>query len=332
MLEIRRMSADEVRAATSGGKRPPLEQSSVWEGFSAAEGNPVWQHLGWMEDGKTVAVATFYCHEMTGAEFLWARRGPVWLKEATPQREQELRGTLGQYVNAAAPNISFVRMHATYSAPDLEEPMRAIGYDRTIVINGGGGDRSAALALLPKEGRRTVNRAAKKMAQMGGIITRESPGDFGVYYELLCETAKRDGFTPHPKTHYERFLDLPGDAGRLYVARVDGQLAAWDLVGVNGQIGSAFYGASSQLSREAQAVPALDFEIACLLGEEGMDGLDLMGIHSPRTPSLFDVGKYKVKFAVSPIDVPGLWDLPTKPWKYRALVAARDLKRAVLRG
>lgn len=333
MLEIRPASAEDIRVATSGGSALPLEQSSVWQKFSTADGHPLARRFIWEEDGKVIAVASFYRHSLRGFPFLWAKRGPVWLKEATPEREKELRDSLRVYLRKSDPTIVFVRMHATYAAQDMTDPMRVIGYDRTVVIDGARGDRDAALAIMPKDGRRTVTRARKKMEQMGGTIQQEFPSstEFAEYYSMLEETAARDGFTPHPRQHYWNFLDCLGENARLYSARVDGELAAWDLVGVNGAEGTAFYGASSQLSRQAQAVPALDFEIACLLGEEGLRGLDLMGIHSPRTPELFAVGKYKSKFAASPEDVPGLWDVPVRTLQYRALKTAYKLRASVKR-
>lgn len=331
MLELIPVDSEEVRQAASGGRALPLEQTGVWARFAEAEGTPAWGSLILKEDGRPLAVVTLYRHEMGGIPYLWARRGPVWLREATPERERQFRELLADQIRLTSPEIRFVRLHATYAAADLQEPLRVIGYDRTVIIDGAGGDQAEALARLPKEGRRTVNRAIKKMAQMKGTIGVESPESFSEYYQLLVDTGRRDCFTPHPEAHYWNFLTLLGDNARLYVARVDGELAAWDLVGINGEVGSAFYGASSDLSRQAQAVPALDFEVARSLGEEGMVGLDLMGIHSPRTPELFGVGKYKMKFTVAPTDVPGLWDMPLKKYQYRGLRFAHRMKRRLSR-
>lgn len=333
MLQIEEVDADRLRMATSGGLPLPLEQSPAWTAFAESQGAPLWKHLVWTEDGKDVAVAAFYRAKLRGMKYLHARGGPHWLKEVTPERETELRGTLASYLKSQRERFVFVRMHATYSSSDLEEPFSVICYDRTVIIDGGGGDAETALSALPKTGRRLVKRAQKKMAQMGGQIVEETGltrDEFQEHYALLTETAKRDGFRPHPFEHYWQFLnELGPEHGRLYCARIDGELAAWDLVGVGASKGNAFYGASSELSRTAQAVPALDFEVARRLGEEGKMGLDLMGIHSPSTPDLFRVGKYKMQFADRYIDVPPVRDFPLQKATYRGARAAFSARGAL---
>lgn len=336
MLQIQRVDAERIRVATSGGAPLPLEQSPAWEPFAAAQGTPLWGRFLWTEDGKDIAVATFFEARKRGMRYLQARGGPHWLKEATPQREKELRQALAQYLKANRLPFIFVRLEATYEAVDLARPFSVISYDRTVIIDGGDGQRDVALNSLPKDGKRLVNRAQKKMTQMDGEIVEEtglSRQEFQEHYALLEETALRDDFRPHPFDHYWQFLDELGPQhGRLFSARVGGKLAAWDLVGVGGACGKAFYGASSDLSRRAQAVPALDFEVACRLGEEGKTGLDLMGIHSPRTPELFRVGKYKLQFAHHYQDVPAIWDFPLQKAIYQGahgLYGARQAARTL---
>ena len=79
------------------------------------------------------------------------------------------------------------------------------------------------------------------------------------------------------------------------------------------------------------AMPELDVQCAIILGPE-LDvngGIDLMGIHSPRVPELFTVGKYKLSFAQGYTDVPGAWDLPLRPRLYAGLRNLLSIKRAL---
>lgn len=341
MLEIHPITADDMRQIGSGTEgRVPLEQSAAWQQFSGATGHPLWKRLKWTEDGKPVAIGAFYEYQVRGLRYLWTRRGPVWLKEPTPEREVEALELLRDFVRAESRQAAFVRLHSWYAHPVLEEPFRVVGYDRTAIIDGCGGDRDAAKAALPKAGRRLVARGQKNFSQAGGVIAEEtelSRSQFADFYRLLVETAERDGFTPHDEDYYWTMLaSLGPEHARLFSARVDGELACWDLVGVYGRNATAFYGASSALSRSLQAAALVDFEVACRMAEEGRAGLDLMGIHSPRTPSLYGVGRYKMQFVERYTDVAGLWDLPVRPLRYRALQAAlrgreaaRNLKSAL---
>lgn len=334
VLEIRPITADEMRRIGSGTEgKVPLEQSEAWQQFSGATGHPLWKRLGWFEDGKAVAVAAFYSYDVRGMQYLWSRRGPVWLKEPTPAREAEALDRLRDIVRLEAPRVAFIRLHSWYVHPGLREPFRVVGYDRTAIIDGCGGDRVAAQQAMPKSGRRLIARAQKRFKEAGGVIAEEtglSRSAFSEFYELMRQTAQRDGFTPHDEEHYWTMLvSLGPEHARLFSARVDGQLACWDLVGVYGKNATAFYGASSPLSRSVQAAPLVDFEAACIMAEEGRAGLDLMGIHSPRTPSLYDVGRYKMQFVEHYTDVAGLWDLPVRPARYGAIQTALTGRRLV---
>ncbi len=324
------MDAEEMRVAIAGATNVPLEQMGVWEEFSTREGNPIWRRLAWKEDDKIVAAIALYEHQAKGLPYLWARNGPVWLKQPTPGREREAFIALSNYLRKEAKSAVFARLHAWYKQAELKEPFRVITYDRTVVIDGARGDREAALALLPSSGRRVIRRARKQFTAHGGVIQEETGltrEQFREFYALLEETAKRDGFVPHEFEHYWNMLESLGpDTARLFSLRIDDELACWDLVGVHGKTATAYYGATSQLARSTQTAPLLDFEVACMLAEEGIAGLDLMGIHSPRVPELYDVGRYKLQFAPTHKETAGLWDLPLKPALYGAALTAYNAR------
>lgn len=332
-MKIQAVTAEEMRIAISGGRGVPLEQTPAWQKLSELEGNPVWRHLVWVDGDKTIGGATLYRYELRGLTFLWARGGPVWLKPPTPNKEAEALKSLRSYLRHNCKQAVFARVHANYWHAELVHPFRVIPFDRTVLIDGAKGNREKALQVLPSSGKRTVKRALRQFEQNEGLIQEEtglSREQFAEFYSILQETAARDGFTPHPEEYYWRFLTQLGpDHARLFALRLEGELVAWDLVGVSGKSATAFYGATSSRARSTQTSPLLDFEVACLLGEEGIPGLDLMGIHSPRVPQLYDVGRYKLQFSGDPVEVAGLWDLPLRSWLYRRLVSAYQLRKRV---
>lgn len=327
MIEIRSVEPEQLRQVQSGiDGRVPVEQALAWESFSNAIGAPLKFRLLLEEDGKPLAFVSFYEHRVRGATYLWARRGPVWLKEPSPQREEEAIGALKDYVRTGAPNVVFLRMHAWYAHPEARDAFRVIGYDRTALVDGCGGKREAALAAMPAVGRKLVRRAKTLFEEAGGTIQEETGLDraeFAAFYDLLQQTAQRDQFNPHEEEYYWNLLsELGPQHARLFSARVNGELACWDLVIQNGKNVGALYGASSELSRDTRATVLLDFEVACILGAERRGNLDLMGVHSPRVPDLYSVGRYKLQFASTYTDVAGLWDVPIKVASYNALRAA----------
>lgn len=329
---IRQLSADDMRRAASGIGGLPIEQSEHWEAFSRAQGQGLWGRLGWYEGDKCLAVVALYEHRLRSWRYLWAKNGPVWIKEATPEREAAFREDLRAWIRGKDRGIVFARLHAWYCAPDLEDVLQTITYDRTVVIDCAKGDREAVLASMPTDGKRSVRRALKKCEAEGVSIADESARagqDFSEYHRVMVETAERDGFRPHPAGTYARMLSTLGeDHARLYTARDgEGELLCWDLVLLNGKKSQAEYGASTARSRRMGAPVLLDFELAVLLGAEGYEGLDLRGAHSVRVPELFTVGKYKRSFARSFTDVAGAWDLPVSTAQYSLLRALLGLKR-----
>lgn len=334
-VQLRSITAEEMRIGAAGVTPLPVEQSAIWEQYEAVEGRKLWGRLEYCEEGKRIALVALYEYSMRGARYLWAKHGPVWLKEATPARERAFRDALARYVREKDSSVVFIRLHATFSADDLRDVMQIITYDRTVIIRSHGGDEEKVLADMTKEGRRQLRRSRKALAQVETSIADEREAaaqDFSEYYEVLKETAQRDGFHPHPPEVYATMLKVLGEQhSHLYVLRVDGKVAAWNLILVNDRQAECYYGATTALARKLGAMPELDVQCALILGPDldPQGGIDLMGMHSPRVPELFTVGKYKLNFAKGYTDVPGAWDLPLRPRLYAGLRNLLSLKRAL---
>lgn len=328
---FRTLTAEELRIAAAGVVQLPIEQSPVWECFEASQGRRLWGRLAWEEDGRSCALLSLYENSLHGVTYLWARHGPVWLREESPQRAQALREDLVRLVRDRDRRVVFVRLHATYSAPDLREPLQGITYDRTVVIDTSGGCEESVLASMRTEGRRAVRRAQRRMDEGGARVVEETGltrGQFGEYYRVLEETAGRDGFRVHPeKVYWELLHELGPEHARLFGVRIGDELVCWDLVLLNDGLATAYYGASSARAHTVLGSDALDFRVAVILAGEGFRGFDLMGAHSPRVPELYSVGRYKQRFARTFTDVDGAWDLPVHPLVHSALVAALRTKR-----
>ncbi|MDO4259419.1 MAG: GNAT family N-acetyltransferase [Actinomycetaceae bacterium] len=333
---LNKITAEEMRIAAAGVVPLPVEQCAQWEEYETLRGNPAWGRFEWLENGKRLAVIALYSHKVRSVNYLWAMWGPVWLKEATPEREAAFRRDLLEYVRAHDRSVAFIRLHAWYSAPDIYDVLQTITYDRTVVIDTCKGDEAKILETMHNDGRRAVRKGMKNLDACGGSIhdeTEMAAASFSEYYAVLVETAKRDGFSPHPMRTYENLLrSLGKDHARVYTARTgEGELLCWDLVLVNDRRAQCEYGASTEAARRMAAPIVLDWKVAALLGTEKVEGLDLMGAHSPRVPELFSVGKYKMRFASHPTDVPGAWELPVKNTLYKGLRAAAAIKRGMAR-
>ena len=329
---LRPVNACDARIAV-GCTPCPLEQLEVWQAFEASQGHELFGRFLYECEGKPTAVISLYRYTIGGRPFLWAKHGPVWLKEQTPEREADLRRRLVAAVRARDPRAVFIRMHARFRAGDTHELISTITYDRTYVIDLRPGTPEAISAAMPKDGRRGVRRAERTAREAGCTIAEETGLDraaFEELYAVLEETARRDGFRPHPsQVYWDMLTTLGPEHARVFVLRQDGVAHCWDIVTVSGAMATAYYGASSNASRGFRGAEALDWAVACAMAAEGRTGLDLMGAESTRVPELYSVGRYKRRFAQHPTEVDGAWDVPVRPVLYRALVQARRARHAL---
>ena len=329
---LRRVDGREMRLAV-GNSHFPVEQTEAWERFEEAMGRPLWGRYLYEDEGKPVAAIALYRYEMGGQTFLWAKHGPVWLKEQSPEREAHLRRLLRSVVKERDRSVRFIRMHARYRAADLRELLSTITYDRTYVIDLVPKTPEKIAAVMPKDGRRAVKRAERVAREAGCTISDEtglSREEFDQVYEVLRETAERDGFKPHDAEVYWTMLTSLGEKNaRLFVLRKDGVPHAWDLILTSGKDSVAYYGASSNESRTFRGAEALDWWAACTLAQEGYRGLDLMGAGSTRVPSLYTVGQYKKRYAQHVTEVDGAWDVPVSRVIYSGMSAAKRLRDAL---
>ena len=329
---LRRVDGREMRLAV-GNSPFPVEQTEAWERFEEAMGRPLWGRYLYEDGGKPVAAIALYRYEMGGQTFLWAKHGPVWLKEQSPEREAHLRRLLRLVVKERDRSVRFIRMHARYGDTDLRELLSTITYDRTYVIDLVPKTPEKMAAVMPKDGRRAVKRAERVAREAGCTISDEtglSREEFDKVYEVLRETAERDGFKPHDAEVYWTMLTALGEKNaRLFVLRKDGVPHAWDLILTSGKDAVAYYGASSNESRTFRGAEALDWWAACTLAQEGYRGLDLMGAGSTRVPSLYTVGQYKKRYAQHVTEVDGAWDVPVSRVIYSGMSAAKRLRDAL---
>ena len=150
---LRRVDGREMRLAV-GNSPFPVEQTEAWERFEEAMGRPLWGRYLYEDEGKPVAAIALYRYEMGGQTFLWAKHGPVWLKEQSPEREAHLRRLLRAVVKERDRSVRFIRMHARYHDTDLRELLSTITYDRTYVIDLVPKTPEKMAAVMPKDGRR----------------------------------------------------------------------------------------------------------------------------------------------------------------------------------
>jgi hypothetical protein len=312
----------------------PVEQSLAWDAYDRAlPGRRPWRRLAFHVDGEPVAVLALSEYTGRGFRHLWAKHGPVWLREPTPTLERALRDRLVGAVRTADRGLVFVRLHARHRAPDLHPLLQSVTYDRTVVVELAGRSDDEILAGMKKRGRRDLRKGLREQPVAVAEETGLPAEAFAEMYGVLRETAERDGFGIHPMSVYTGMLEALGpDVARLFVGRHDGEVQAWVLVTVHDGAATAYYAASSARGRVHDAATQVYWHVIRTLRDEGARTFDFMGVGSDLAPSLEALTTMKTKFNPDVTEVAPAWDVPVHPVRYAALTRALALKRAALRG
>lgn len=98
-------------------------------------------------------------------------------------------------------------------------------------------------------------RYAVRLAQREGIeievITHDFNKYFDLFYELMSETANRDGFNLHPKEYYKAiFKSLEGTKSFLVIAKFKEKVLAVNLIIVFGKVANYVFGSSRDEERK----------------------------------------------------------------------------------
>ena len=215
-------------------------------------------------------------------------------------------------LNAFSPPLPFTRSGADIQPPDtvlisLKEPMESI------------------LAGMKPKWRYNARLALKK----GVKVRRAGVEEIAVFYDLLKETAGRDGIAIHGVEYYRTLLENTRPDIRLYLAEHEGDTLAGIVTLYREREAVYLYGASSEKKRSLMAPYALQVKAMEDAKEAGCEEYDLFGIPPDDDPSHPMAGLYRFKtgFGGRIIHRPGSWDFPCHPLLYRLFRGAESFRK-----
>ena len=155
-----------------------------------------------------------------------------------------------------------------------------------------------------------------------------------MFYDLLKETARRDGIAIHGREYYQTLFEDNWYDGktpdiRLYLAEHGGDVLAGIVTLFRGREAVYLYGASSEKKRNLMAPYALQLKAMEDAKASGCEEYDLFGIPPDDDPSHPMAGLYRFKtgFGGRIVHRPGSWDYPSRPLVYRLFSAAEILRK-----
>ena len=162
--------------------------------------------------------------------------------------------------------------------------------------------------------------------------------DVEIFWKLLQETAKRDGFRSHPASYYQTMLKVLSSSSQpplkirggeggvmntcLWLAYHNQEVVAGAIIGYFGDTVTYLHGASSYKHRALMAPYALHWQIIQEAKERSYKWYDFWGIDEKKWPG---ITRFKMGFGGKIIDYPGTFDLPLNKFWYKLYRVGRKI-------
>ncbi|GHV71045.1 hypothetical protein AGMMS49928_21200 [Spirochaetia bacterium] len=318
-------------------------QSGFWGDFKA--------HFGW--SAKSFALQ-WEGYGETSLLVICRPLGPFlsfayipWGPELPPGFPPELRNSAAAELAAALKPLlpkdtAFIRFDPPWYNVDgvqpLEKPFVKSAADvqcpDTVILDLAPGEEQILQAMKPKW-RYNIRLAGKK-----GVEVREAgPEGLPVFYDLLKETARRDGIAVHHIDYYRTLFDLAKKPDqmkirpdiRLYLASHEGDTLAGIITLFRGSEAVYLYGASSAIKRNLMAPYALQWQAMGGAKKSGCLRYDLFGIPPNDDPHHPMAGLYlfKTGFGGSIIHRSGCYDYIYRPFMTGLFHCAESLRKKI---
>lgn len=286
-------------------------------------------------DGETVAAASILERRvpLLGRNMAYCPCGPV-----VDWADSEVAGQALSGLAALARGRRDIVLTLDPAVPEgqhgLAKLLREEGFVSSATDDGFGGiqprcvmrlditpDLDAVLAGFREKWRYNVRLAERKK-----IRVREGPAlaDMDRFYDVLLETARRDGFVVRVREyfHWMHELFVARGLGELLLAEHEGQLLGGILVLTIGPQAWYLYGASSNENRNLMPNHLLQWEAIRRAKARGCAVYDFRGVSQEADPMagarLSGLNRFKAGFGAQFVRYVGQHDLVLAPVAYRA--------------
>ena len=320
-------------------------QSALWGRFKERFG---WESRAFIVDWDGFGerpLLTLSRRLAPGIAMTYVPWGPE-LPEAVPTDSGNRSAALASLARALRPRLphsaAFIRFDPPWYSegssppPAIEQPFRraAAGVQPpdTVLVDLLPGEAAILAAMKPKW-RYNIGLAKKH----GVTVTQSGEAALDTFYQLLTQTAARDGIAVHSAEYYKALFELcrgggsGGEELALYTASHSGDTLAAIVVLRRGKTATYLYGASANLKRNLMAPYALQWQAMQDAKAAGCAVYDLFGIPPNDDPAHPMAGLYRFKtgFGGSIIHRSGSWDYITRPLPHALFSAAEKLRKTL---
>ena len=320
-------------------------QSSMWGEFKSRFG---WKFsaflIEWTDESRPLLVLSRRL--LPGFSFVYIPWGPALPENFTGDKANALAELAKKLKHFLPGNIIFTRFEPPwYSICEFSRESADFFYDAglkraaatvqppdTVIINLNASNEEILSQMKPKW-RYNISLAEKK----GIHIKTGGQEELEIFYDLLKETAQRDGIAIHSINYYKTLFELCNQHKksnmdlRLYIASHEEDVLAAIFVLFRGKDATYLYGASSNNKRNLMAPYALQWKAMLNAKEMGCLFYELFGIPPDEDPNHPMAGLYRFKtgFGGQIIHRPGTWDYPYKKIIYNLFNIAEALRKKI---
>jgi lipid II:glycine glycyltransferase (peptidoglycan interpeptide bridge formation enzyme) len=281
-MEIRFIRPEEAEALETfvcKHRHGSIEQTWEWGILQTSiPGRDAMFVFGVFEDEELIAsMLVLRQHMRWSKHWLWCPRGPLL---PGGKKGEEAWKLMAKAVKDLAKKESDVFMRIEPGAPvGSDFPVKGLTVktsympQNTLLIDLKEG-LDGIRAQMAQKGRYNIKQAHK----LGIYVKEGGIDDLDDFYDILVDTAKRDGFHLHEKDFYKHFFELLGDKARLFLAHSDHDLLGGILVTYFGKTATYYFGASSNKQRQKMAPYAMQWHAIQMAKEHGMKTYDFLGV------------------------------------------------------
>lgn len=310
----------------------PFTQSWIWGDVLISEGKTV-ERLAIVNGEETVAQAQIvYSKILFGWQYAFCPKGPVIDTVKYAQAEAEIYKTIIAFLRKK--NVVFFRCEPSSAIANIG--MRAvrtvdINPPATLILNLNKPADQLRAGMHPKT-RYNIALAQKKH------VTVKQGKDFGIFWQLMNKTGRRDNFSLHHKTHYEKVLAAP-EVFQLTAFINETPVACAVFIGF-GNTFTYLYGASDYEYRNVMAPYLLQWEGMEMGNDYGSAWYDFFGVapslSEPSKSSEYNydpkhqyagVTRFKLGFGGEPHQDPGTFDVVVQKYRYAVYMLMRTVRR-----
>lgn len=282
-------------------------QSWQWGEFQRAAGRAVRRY----EAGDLVAQAV--SRPLPGGLMEWDVFRAPFADTLAQQIIADLKKTNGTFLHVEASETTDIHKSV---------PATARLPEHTLVVYLTQSEEALLAAMHPK------TRYNLRLAQKHGVTVRiGNSGDWPAVWQMFAATAKRDGFSLHPQTYYEKMLaalagpldDANVCTARLVLAEHGSDLLAGMILLRFGNTATYLHGASSDVKRNLMAPYLLHGEAMRLAKTSGCTSYDFWGVAPPDAHahhSWAGITRFKTGFGGIRASLPEARELPLRPFWY----------------